>query len=409
LLHTATVEQIKKGLVTDVYFERTRQVLRAKGIDREVRAEFMAKRLPVGWSWAVLAGVAECVALLKELPVDFRIMKEGTLFRPYEPVMEIRGKYLDFGRFETAILGLLCQASGVATMAARCRKAAGKKTLLSFGARRMHPAVSPMVERNAYIGGCDGVALVLGAELVGQKPFGTIPHALVLLMGDTVEATRAFHEVVEPEVTRVSLIDTFNDEKFEALRVAEALGKDLFAVRLDTPSSRRGDFLRIVEEVRWELDLRGHKHVKIILSGGLDEYEIPRYHSFADVYAVGTAISNAPVVDLSMDIVEIDGEPVAKRGKMSGAKRVFRCRRCFKTTVLPFADRAPSSCACGGKTEELLLPMVQGGKQKRALPEPDRIREHVLRQLKKVDLEDPDFHAHGERQGGAKKKPHQSR
>ncbi|MBN1101931.1 MAG: nicotinate phosphoribosyltransferase [Deltaproteobacteria bacterium] len=409
MLHIATVEQIKKGLVTDVYFERTRQILKAKGIDREVRAEFMAKRLPTDWSWAVLAGVAECIALIRDLPVDFRIMKEGTLFRPYEPVMEIRGKYLDFGRFETAILGLLCQASGVATMAARCRKAAGRSTLLSFGARRMHPAVSPMVERNAYIGGCDGVALVLGADLVGQKPFGTIPHALVLLMGDTVEATRAFHEVVEPEVKRVSLIDTFNDEKFEAIRVAEALGKHLFAVRLDTPSSRRGDFLRIMEEVRWELDLRGYKHVKIILSGGLDEYEIPRYHPFADVFAVGTAISNAPVVDLSMDIVEIDGEPVAKRGKMSGAKRVLRCRRCFRTTVLPLAERAPSSCACGGKTEELLLPMVEGGKQKRALPGADRIRDHVLRQLEKVDLEGPESHDHEERRGGAKKKPHQGR
>jgi len=244
---------------------------------------------------------------------------------------------------------------------------------------------------------------------VGQKPFGTIPHALVLLMGDTVDATRAFHEIVDPEVKRVSLIDTFNDEKFEALRVAEALGKDLFAVRLDTPSSRRGDFLRIMEEVRWELDLRGYKHVKIILSGGLDEYEIPRYRPIADVFAVGTAISNAPVVDLSMDIVEIDGEPVAKRGKMSGAKRVFRCRRCFKTSVLPLADKAPSSCGCGGKTEELLLPMVQGGRRKSPLPEPDRIREHVLRQLKKVDLEDADFHSHRERQGGAKKKPDQSR
>jgi nicotinate phosphoribosyltransferase len=50
-----------------------------------------------------------------------------------------------------------------------------------------------MVERNAYIGGCDGVAIVKSAELIGEEPSGTIPHALILMMGSTVEAVRAFH------------------------------------------------------------------------------------------------------------------------------------------------------------------------------------------------------------------------
>lgn len=388
MIHTATPEQIRKGLVTDVYFERTSEVLRARGIDKEVRAEFMTKRLPFQWPWAVFAGWEECAALIRDLPVDVRVMKEGTLIRPYEPVLEIRGKYLDFGRFETAILGLLCQASGVATMAARCRKAAGDRMLLSFGARRMHPTVSPMVERNAYIGGCDAVALVLGAEFIHQKPFGTMPHALILLMGDTVEATKAFDEIAPPEVKRVSLIDTFNDEKFEAIRVAEALGGKLYGVRLDTPSSRRGDFLRIIEEVRWELDLRGFKDVKIILSGGLDEHEIPKYQGLADAYAVGTAIASAPVVDFSMDIVEIDGEPVAKRGKMSGAKSVFRCGRCLETRVVPLGTEPPEACGCGGRAEELLQPFF-GERKEQKQPEASKIRDYVLGQLKKVGLESP--------------------
>ena len=386
MLHTATAQQIKDGLVTDVYFERTEKILRAKGIDKEVRVEFMAKGLPAQWPWAVFAGVEECAAILKELPVDVRIMKEGTIFHPFEPVMEIHGRYLDFGRYETAILGFICQTSGVATMAARCRKAAGNRTVVSFGARRMHPAIVPMVDRNAYIGGCDGVSVGLGARLVGQEPVGTMPHALVLLMGNTVEATKAFHEVIEPKVRRVSLIDTFNDEKIEALNVAEALGKDLFGVRLDTPGSRRGDFMRIMEEVRWELDLRGYRHVKIFLSGGLDEYQIIKYNPFADAYGVGTAISNAPVVDFSMDIIEIDGEPIAKRGKMSGSKRVFRCRGCFNTTILPAGKRV-GHCKCGGKNEEISIPLLHKGKMKRALSKPHIIRNFVLKQLKKVDLD----------------------
>jgi len=387
LFHTASAQQIKNGLVTDVYFERTQEILKAKNLNKEVRAEFIGKGFPSNWSWAVFAGVEELAVLLKELPVDVRLMKEGTIFHPWEPVMEIHGKYLDFGRYETALLGLICQASGVATMAARCRKAAGDKAVISFGARRMHPAIAPMVERNAYVGGCDGVAVGLGAHLAGQEPVGTMPHALVLIMGDTIEATKAFHEVIEAKVGLISLIDTFNDEKFEAINVAKAMGKDLFAIRLDTPGSRRGDFLKIMEEVRWELDLRGFGHVKIFVSGGINEYQILKFNPMADGYGVGTAISNAPVVDFSMDIVEIEGKPLAKRGKRSGSKKVLRCSKCFKNTVVPAQAEVPI-CECGGQNEDLLSIFVEKGKIKESLPTAQAIRRYVLHQLDKVSLDD---------------------
>ncbi|MBW1669468.1 MAG: nicotinate phosphoribosyltransferase, partial [Deltaproteobacteria bacterium] len=387
MFHTASAQQIKNGLVTDVYFERTQEILKAKNLNKEVRAEFIAKGFPSNWSWAVFAGVEELAVLLKELPVDVRLMKEGTIFHPWEPVMEIHGKYLDFGRYETALLGLICQASGVATMAARCRKAAGDKAVISFGARRMHPAIAPMVERNAYVGGCDGVAVGLGAHLAGQEPVGTMPHALVLIMGDTIEATKAFHEVIEAKVGLISLIDTFNDEKFEAINVAKAMGKDLFAIRLDTPGSRRGDFLKIMEEVRWELDLRGFGHVKIFVSGGINEYQILKFNPMADGYGVGTAISNAPVVDFSMDIVEIEGKPLAKRGKRSGSKKVLRCSKCFKNTVVPAQAEVPI-CECGGQNEDLLSIFVEKGKIKESLPTAQAIRRYVLHQLDKVSLDD---------------------
>jgi len=293
--------------------------------------------------------------------------------------------YLDFGQYETALLGLICQASGVATMAARCKKAAGNKEVISFGARRMHPIIAPLVERNAYIGGCDGVAVGLGAQLVGIEPAGTMPHALILLMGDTVTATKAFDEVIEPTVKRVSLIDTFNDEKIEALNVAGELGDRLYAVRLDTPSSRRGDFVEIMKEVRWELDLRGYQDVKLFLSGGIDETDIQRYNVLADAYGIGTAISNAPVIDFSMDIVEVNGRPLAKRGKMSGSKRVFRCPECFKTRVCP-SDKGPSPCSCGGDETEILVDFFSGGALAHPLPEPREIREFVLQQVQEVEL-----------------------
>jgi nicotinate phosphoribosyltransferase len=385
LIHTATWKEAREGLITDIYFERTKKILKAKGIDVSVRAEFMAHVFPLNWPWAVLAGVEECVEVLKDLPVDVRMMKEGTIFGALQPVMEISGRYLDFGQYETTLLGLICQASGIATRAARCKKAAGKKEVISFGARRMHPTIAPLVERNAYIGGCDGVSVSLGAKLIGKEPVGTMPHALILIMGDTVKATKAFDEVIEPKVRRVSLIDTFNDEKIEALNVAEGLGDKIYAIRLDTPRSRRGDFLEIMKEVRWELDLRGYREIKLFLSGGIDERDIERYNPLADAYGVGTAISNAPVVDFSMDIIEIDGRPIAKRGKMSGSKRIFRCKECFKTRVSA-ANERPERCSCGGTEEEILVPFSSKGHLLQALPKASQIRDYVLEQLSKIEL-----------------------
>jgi nicotinate phosphoribosyltransferase len=392
MFHTADPKEIKDGKLTDIYFVRTMQVLKAKRIDKWVKAEFIAKRFPEDYGWGVLAGIEEAVHLLKDLNVTVRAMKEGTLFRAYEPVMEIEGMYTEFGLFETSLLGLLCQASGVATKAARCKKAAGDRRVISFGARRIHPVVAPMVERNAFIGGCDGVSVVKNAELIGEEPSGTMPHALILIMGDTVEATKAFDEIIPPKVKRVSLIDTFNDEKVEAIRVAEAMGKKLFGIRLDTPSSRRGDFQKIIEEIRWELNLRGFGHVQIYVSGGLDEKRILTLNPVVDAYGVGTTITNARVIDFAMDLIEINGKPLAKRGKMSGSKTVFRCSRCFQDKMVPFkkSRKRPiligNRCSCGGRFKELLIPFVQKRKILWDLPKPQAIREYVLKQLPRFDL-----------------------
>ncbi len=384
--HTASEPEIKAGQVSDVYFQRTIQILKAKRLTKRVKAEIRLKSFPQSdWSFGVLAGIEEAAALLEGLPVDAWAMDEGTLFGPHQPVLVIEGTYVEWAEYETALLGLLCQASGIATKAARCKRAAGERQVISFGARRMHPALAPMIERNAFIGGCDGVAVTKSAELIDADPTGTIPHSLVLLFGDTVQALVAFNEVVDPKVRRVALIDTLQDEKFEAIRVAEALGKDLYAVRLDTPSSRRGDFFQILSEVRWELDIRGFEHVKILASGGIDEYEILKLNSLVDGYGVGTSIANAPVLSFALDIMEIEGRPMAKRGKRSGAKQVWRVPGTIDNIVLAAGKPAPVGTD-GRKAESLLKPLVVGGKIARDLPPPRTLREYVLEQMAGIDI-----------------------
>jgi nicotinate phosphoribosyltransferase len=381
----ASDDDIRSGKVTDVYFVRTVKTLLSAGIRKRVVMEVTASSLPNGYKWAVLAGVDEVVHLLEGKPVNVDCMPEGSIFHASEPVLRVEAEYTDFAIFETPLLGLLCQASGVATKAARCKKAAGDKLVVSFGARRMHPALAPMIDRAAFIGGCDGVAVIKSAELLGIEPSGTMPHALIIIVGDMVEALKLFDEFVEPSVKRIALIDTFGDEKFEALRAAEALGERLYAVRFDTPSSRRGNLLALLKETRWELDLRGYNHVKLFVSGGLDEYEIKRLNEVADAYGVGTSLSNAPVINFAMDIVEVEGEPIAKRGKASGMKDVYQCTECFRNIVVPANRSAPEECQCGGSFTKLIQPLIRDGKLIAELPSPAEIRERVLKALPKLE------------------------
>ncbi len=389
MFHITNEEDIKKGRSTDIYFERTKKILKSKGQNPVVKAEIILKGFPCGYSWGILAGVEETIKLLSGAgSISVRCMPEGLVFKDFEPVMVIEGRYLDFGVYETAILGFLCQASGIATKAARCKIAAGDKLIYNFGARRMHPAIGPMIERSAYIGGADGISTGPGAKITGQPPVGTIPHALVLIMGGTVEAIQAFHEIIEPKIKRIALIDTFSDEKFEAIRVAESLGRSLYGVRLDTPSSRRGDFKKILEEVRWELDIRGYSGVRLIVSGGLDEEEISGLKGIADAFGVGTAISGAQVLDLSLDIVEIEGRKIAKRGKRSGAKKVLRCEKCLQDLVVLEGEKAGDhKCSqCGGRYESIFVEALKNGEVLYDFPDASVIRSKVMSQFGHLEL-----------------------
>ena len=391
--HTASGDEIRSGRTTDVYFMRTKRVLEAKGKDRvRVVAEVTAGGLPDGAPWGVLCGVEEVARLFEGRPVDVYSMAEGSLFRPYdergvrEPVMVVEGAYYDFCELETPLLGFICQESGVATRAAIVRVAAGEKPVVAFGARRAHPALAPALDRAAYVGGLDGVSTLKGAEVIGGEPMGTMPHSLIIVFGDQVEAWKAYDEVLSPEVPRVALVDTYWDEKVEAVRAAEALGGRLEAVRLDTPGSRRGDFAGIIREVRWELDLRGHEGVGIFVSGGLDEESVRLLgEAGADGFGVGTWVSGAPAVNFAMDIVEVEGRPAAKRGKLGGRKQVWRCPGCMADVVRPWGEPAPACPRCGGETEAMLRPLIEDGVIVGDLREPNRIREYVLEQISRLE------------------------
>jgi len=383
-------EEIRDAVTTDVYFEYARDSLRFAGINPVVTMEVFARKNPFGSNWAVVSGIYEAAKLLQGLPVDVDAMEEGEVFLTdpqlavNEPMLRITGRYQDFGVYENPVLGFLCQASGICTKAARLVHLAQGKMVIGFGTRRVHPALAPMVERSSILGGLDSVSNVLGARLMKKTASGTMPHAFILCVGDEAEAWRIFDRALPEDVPRIALVDTFSDEKFASILALQTLGSRLYGVRLDTPGSRRGDMRKLVQEVRWELNLRGGKAVKIIVSGGIDEKDVVELRDWVDGFGIGTSISAAPVIDFSCKIVEIQDEngrrtPRAKRGDLAGRKNVFRDPETMSDVVT--TDETPPD----GRYVSLLSPLVRDGKIVREFARLDDLRQRTKALVTKVN------------------------
>lgn len=315
------IPSILEGETSDVYFIRAREVLEAEGLNPRVTIEFF----PSGEG--VLCGIREALGLLEHvLPESSEVwaMPEGAPFVRKQVALRVSAPYLSFGVYETAILGVLAHESGWATAARTCIEASGGIPVSSFGARHVHPLIAARMDYAAVKGGCDSCSSVLGARLAGVEAAGTMPHALILIIGDTARTALAFDRVIAQGVPRIALVDTYHDEAEESVAVADALseiGRKLDGVRLDTPSERGGVTSDLVHEVRARLDLAGHRNVKIVVSGGVTPERMAGFqaaHAPVDFYGVGSYIAGAPPIDFTADIKAIEGRPVAKRGRIPG-------------------------------------------------------------------------------------------
>ncbi|MDD4875729.1 MAG: nicotinate phosphoribosyltransferase [Dehalococcoidales bacterium] len=321
-------DAVLSGETADIYFLRTIDILRKEGLNPVATMEVFASKA------GIVCGMEEVKALLSRiLPEDNRevwALAEGDTMQKKEVVLRITAPYQSYGLYETAIDGILAHSSGWATAARECVTVAGRIPVISFGARHVHPSVVGAMDYAAIVGGCAGCSSVIGGKLTGMNPSGTIPHALIIIMGDTVKATVAFDKYMPPEVLRVSLVDTFKDEAEESLLVAKTLGDKLNQVRLDTPGERGGVTVDLIKEVRARLDQAGFNHVGIFVSGGISPQRITYFienRAPVDGFGVGSYITGASPIDFTADLHEVAGKPIAKRGRIPGITANPRLKR----------------------------------------------------------------------------------
>jgi nicotinate phosphoribosyltransferase len=292
---------------------------------------------------------------------------------------------------ETLVVSHLHYQSLVATKAARMVHAAPRAALIDFGLRRAHSLeAGTYAARAAYLAGFEGTATVSAAERFGIPVSGTMAHAFVQAHDREEDAFRHFAEARPRDV--ILLIDTYDTEA--AARVVATMapsladrGIALRGVRIDS-----GDLAAHARAVRAILDVAGLAHVKIVASGGLDEWklqEFTRQHAPIDIFGVGTSLTtsdDAPAIDCAYKLVSYAGIPRRKRseGKVlwPGAKQVHRFRTADGRPdhdVLALSDET-----VGG--EALLRPVMRHGRRL-ALPTLDEARAATRAELARLPSE----------------------
>jgi len=325
------VDKIAEGWYTDAYFNFTRQLLLESGRHPHVTMQVFQKRV------SVLGGIDEAIAVLKLCSGDWDALEvhalhEGDDIAPGETVMTIEGDYALFAHLETVYLGSLARRTLIMRNVREVVEAAAGKAILFFPARHDHWMVQTGDGWAAHVAGAIGVSTDAQASWWGGVGIGTVPHGLIAAFGgDTVAAAKAFVDRFGDEMNVTVLVDFENDSVRTALEVADALGDDLWGVRLDTSErlvdrslwQEMGDFKPtgvnpvLVERVRAALDGAGHEHVRIVASGGFEAAKIRHFEELGapvDAYGVGSSLVRGEN-DFTADVVMLDGRPCAKAGR----------------------------------------------------------------------------------------------
>ncbi len=325
------VDRIRAGYYSDAYFNLTKELLERQGKHAQVVMQVFQKHD------SVLGGIDEAIAILKLCSddwaaLDVRALYEGDEIAAHETVMTIEGDYRLFAHLETVYLGCMARRSLVMRNVRDVVEAAAGKQILFFPARHDHWLVQTGDGWAAHVAGAIGVSTDANASWWGGRGVGTVPHSLIAAYGgDTVAAAQAWAREYAPDMNVTVLVDFWNDSVKTAIEVADALGDDLWGVRLDTSESLVDRALWdemgegsptgvnhvLVEKVRSALDAAGHGHVKIVVSGGFTPDKIRDFERRGvpvDAYGVGSSLLRGDN-DFTADIVMVDGRPCSKVGR----------------------------------------------------------------------------------------------
>ena len=312
---------------------------------------------------------------------------EGRIVFQNEPIVQIEGSLPDIQILETLVINTVHLQTLVASKAVRSFLVSKGRSLVDFGFRRAHGLEAGIyAARASYVAGFSGTSNLEAGRRFGIPVFGTVAHSFIMVFDSERDAFRAFAQSFPQNA--VFLLDTY--DTLEAARKTVQLAKEgvpVVGVRLDS-----GDIESLSREVRRLLDEGGLKDVRIIVSGGVDEYKIEEWLSKGcpiDAFGVGTKFitsADAPYLDMAYKLVEYEGKP---KVKTSPDKATFPYRR----QVFRFYSGGKMEhdevirYGVESEGEKLVEKVMEGGNLKLKLPRLEEIRERLMYDIDRLPNE----------------------
>jgi nicotinate phosphoribosyltransferase len=372
------VDDSNAALLTDLYELTMLQSYFDAGMNDTATFDMFIRRLPSNRNYLVVCGLEHVLHYLETLRFsseaidylrtvgrfsdgfletlhEFRFtgdvyaVPEGTVVFANEPLIEVVAPIHQAQLIETFLMNQIQLATLAASKAARVVYAARGRSVVDFGARRMHGADAALKQPRAfYIAGVGSTSSVLAGALWHLPISGTMAHSYVLAFDSEIEA---FREFLQTYPTAVLIIDTYDVAQGvqHVIQLAREMGTSfkVSGVRLDS-----GDLATHAHYVRRMLDAAGLRHVKIFASSSLDEYEIERLVTAGvpiNGFGVGRHLatsSDVPVLDTAYKLVEYAGQPKMKlsesKATLPGRKQIYREKASHKAIqdVIALADES---------------------------------------------------------------------
>ena len=334
-----------------------------------------------------------------EFTGSVRAMREGEIFFPNEPVIEVSGPIIECQIAETFLINQVNLESMLATKAARVVDAAAGKQVVDFASRRTHGLDAGIkFARASYIAGFDGTSNVRAASLYGIPAVGTMAHSYISTFNSETDAFSNYAKSFPDSSTfLVDTYDTLNGVR-NAIKVAQDMtthGSSLRAIRLDS-----GDMVELSQQARELLDEACLHSVRILASSGLDEYsisEIVGSRAPIDGFGVGTRVgtsADAPYTDFVYKLVEYDGTPIVKlsedKESLPAPKQVYRIsdtEGLFERDVITDVDNP----ICNSNSSPLLSQVMENGRTIKESPHVNAIRRYHRKRVERLppDLRGP--------------------
>ena len=366
------------GLLTDLYELNMAASYWRRDMNEQATFSLFVRRLPQERGFLVAAGIESCLDFLQELRFDeedlhylretlgftardlesfrrFRFtgdvwaIPEGRIALAGEPLVQVTAPLPEAQLIETLLLNQVTFETTIASKAARCVIAAAGRDVIDFSFRRTQGIEAGLdVARVSALVGFAGTSNVEAARRYGLVASGTMAHSYIEAFPGEIDAFRAFAQDFPGRAT--FLVDTYDTIRGveRAIAVVEELKlQGELGIRIDS-----GNLDQLTRKSRRLLDRSGLEHVRIFVSGGLDELQIDelvRAGAPIDAFGVGTRMgvsADHPYLDTAYKLVCYAERPVMKlsRGKVTapGRTQVFRKSRPFNDLVVLFDEATPA-------------------------------------------------------------------